>query len=154
MYRKLHAATPRSAGRRSVAFFVGRSKAPLTGALATLIGCAEPARPTFPAGAATDTTPPDIQFIAPPATDTVVSAGSAVGISIQVRDPSTVQAVACDITGAVAFSVPVTSPADTLFGMMFSVPTGRARTGRVSVKVTATDVWGNAGSKTFAFVVR
>lgn len=140
------AATPRAAKRRSVAFFAG--------AFAALVSCAEPTRPTFPGTAQNDTIPPEIQVIAPPTADSVIASGSSVTISVAVRDPSTVTAVTCDVTGVASFSFPAVMPGDTTADITFPVPTRAGSTGRLEVEVVATDAAGNTGSKTLTFLVR
>ncbi|HEY2824121.1 MAG TPA: hypothetical protein VGI83_01105 [Gemmatimonadales bacterium] len=161
MYKVSSAATPRSAGRRSVAFFVGRSRAQtllfgagVGAALVTLFGCADPARPTFPAGQGADVTPPDIQIVAPGPTDTIVTAGSTVNLVVQVRDASTLTDVACDVTGVTSFNFTSLVPDDTSLSVTFPIPTPAGKTGRVVVTLTASDAFDNGSTKTFAFVVR
>jgi hypothetical protein len=122
--------------------------------LATLIGCAEFDRPTFPGqSTSTDTTPPQIQFVAPLPGDTIIASGSSVTISVAVRDASGVTSLTCGVSGAVSFGFPSMFPDDTATYVLFPVPT-TGKKGRVVVSVDAADAAGNVGSKTFAFEIR
>jgi hypothetical protein len=145
----------------SPAFFAGqpRTSAPHVGlgfgvALATLLGCAEFDRPTFPDGAGSDSLPPEIQITAPPPADTILPTGDILNLALTVRDKSRIRDVQVSVTGVLAFAFPDIFPNDTMIGMVLPIPTPKGKTGRLEVRVEATDAFDNGSSKTFAFVVR
>lgn len=155
VYKVSGAATPRFARRRSVALFVGRSRAGFGLALATLQGCAELNRPTFPGDAkSNDQTAPSIEFTTPAPGDTIVEGGTPVGITLTVRDSSGIKKIQVAVTGATAFNLADQFPGDSMRGILFSIPTSKSRLGRVVVQVDATDAFDNGSTKSFAFVVR
>jgi hypothetical protein len=124
-------------------------------ALATLLGCAELDRPTFPGDSkSNDDTAPNIEFTAPLPADTIVNAGDAVTFNVTVRDSSRVKKIQIGVTGAIAFNFTDQFPNDTLQTELFVLPTSKTKLGRVVVQVDATDAFDNGSTKSFAFVVR
>jgi len=117
--------------------------------------CSEPERPTygpFPFGP--DTFPPAIEFLAPPASDTVFPPGSRILVHVAVRDRSPIGSVASGVLGVVVYGFETLFPDDTVLEADFPITTPAGVTGAITFRVVATDTLGNRSSADRHFLLQ
>lgn len=117
--------------------------------------CSDPARPQFgPFPFGPDTIPPTIEFVAPPASDSILPAGSQILVHVAVRDRSPIRSVASGVLGAVSYGFETLFPDDTIFEADFPITTPAGVTGAITLRVVATDTLDNRSSADRRFLLR
>jgi len=122
-------------------------------ALATLLGCDNPTRPTFPQDAGPDTAAPTISVVSPPP-NTVVTSGTTETVQVLIKDRSKIMSVACTVSGVLSFAFPPANPDDSVVNVAFPIPTPKGMGGTVTLTISASDALDNGSTTTFAFVVK
>lgn len=124
-------------------------------AVVSAAACSDPERPTFgPFPFGPDTFPPAIEFLAPPAADTVFAAGSRIVVRVAVHDRSPIGSVASGVLGAVVFGFQTLFPDDTVFEAEFPITTPAGVTGAITFRLVATDTLGNRSSADRHFLLQ
>jgi methylated-DNA-[protein]-cysteine S-methyltransferase len=117
--------------------------------------CATPERPTFPWNTVgPDTTAPRIEFLAPPIADSVFDTGDQISVTVRITDRSPVISVASSVLGVITFGFDTLFPDDTIFEVTYPIATPLGITGRIELRVVATDTAQNRASVGRGFVLQ
>jgi hypothetical protein len=115
---------------------------PLVAALGWLAwGCREAPTPTGPGSRGPDQSPPAITTF--PVRDTTVDSIGLLNIEVIARDPSGIDTVTLEISGA-SLAFPTSEVNDTVFDALYTVALGPLRHKAFSFRVAASDLLGHA----------
>ncbi len=139
---------------------VARARRPLgilgvfLAALLSAGACAEPSRPVFvPVEDLPDTSPPSIEFLAPPADDSIFVADTTIRVVTRISDRSIVRSVAASVVGAVFLEFSTELPMDTVVTIHYPIPVGVDVSGRCQLVVVAFDTLFNRAQAVRPFVI-
>jgi methylated-DNA-[protein]-cysteine S-methyltransferase len=117
--------------------------------------CGTPERPTFPWNTAgPDTTAPRIEFLTPPPADSVFDTGDRISVTVRITDRSPIISVATGVLGVMTFGFDTLFPDDTIFEVTYPIATPLGVTGRIELRVVATDTARNRASVGRGFVLQ
>jgi len=117
--------------------------------------CTAPDRPLFfPDSLVVDTFPPVIEFLSPPEADSIRPSGSAIQVQVHVSDASPIQSIAAGVIGTLLISFPSEEPLDTAASVGYSISVPSGTTGRIVLRVVATDTLRNRSSADRPFVIQ
>lgn len=133
---------------------------PLAGAVLLLgagaaLACGTPERPTFPWNTVgPDTSAPRIEFLTPAPADSVFDTGDQISVTVRITDRSPIISVASSVLGVVTFGFDTLFPDDTVFEVIYPIPTPLGVVGRIELRVVATDTALNRASVGRGFVLQ
>jgi methylated-DNA-[protein]-cysteine S-methyltransferase len=148
--------------RRLLALEQGRRRlTPLASAFLALLGsggslaCGTPERPTFPWDTGgPDTAAPRVEFVAPAPKDSVFDTGDQIAVTVRITDRSPITSVATSVLGAFTFGFDTLFPADTVFEVTYPIATPLGVTGRIELRIVATDSAQNRASVGRGFLLQ
>lgn len=117
--------------------------------------CADPERPDFGSNSLLpDTTPPTIMFLEPAEADSVFDTGSQILVGVRILDRSPITSVAASVLGLITFGFETVFPNDTLFEVLYPISTPLGPSGRIELRVVATDSAQNRSTASRGFVLQ
>lgn len=120
-----------------------------------LLACGSPERPTFPWNTdGPDTTAPRIEFLTPAPHDSVFDTGDRISVSVRITDRSPIVSVATSVLGVMTYGFDTLFPDDTIFEVTYPIVTPLGLTGRIELRVVATDTAQNRASVGRGFLLQ
>jgi methylated-DNA-[protein]-cysteine S-methyltransferase len=117
--------------------------------------CVTPERPTFPWNTmGPDTTAPRIEFLSPALPDSIFDTGDQISVTVRITDRSPIVSVATSVLGVITFGFDTLFPDDTIFEVTYPIATPLGVTGRIQLRVVATDTAQNRASVGRGFVLQ
>ena len=117
--------------------------------------CGDPERPDFGSNALLpDTTPPAVIFVEPAEADSVFDTGSQIIVGVRIFDRSPIISVAASVLGLITFGFETLFPNDTIFEVVYPISTPLGPSGRVELRVVATDSAQNRSTARRSFVLQ
>ncbi len=117
--------------------------------------CGDPERPDFGLDIVLpDTTPPTVVFLTPAPADSVFDTGTQILVGVRIHDRSPITSVAASVLGLVTFGFETVFPNDTIFEATYPISTPLGPSGRIELRVVATDSAQNRTTAGRAFVLQ